>query len=155
MLAACILGYNLVIRDGKRSLVLMGACRGIVYPLAALAAGAPRGAIGVAAGVGLVMLLYTVVLSIVARDEVEEPKAQPIAWSLPWLGIIAGLVASLAGGERDGVGLIVVGFAVLVGLGSAAKAGAQAKPDPMRCVLGALAGFCLVGHVRAGERRGE
>lgn len=143
-LVACIFGYNFVIRDGKRSLVLMGGCRGIVYPLAALAAGAPRGAIGVAAGVGLIMMLYTIVLSIVARDEVEKPEPKPIAWSLPWLGIAAGLVASLAGAERDDVGLIVVALAVLVGLGSAAKAGAGPRPDPMRSVLGALAGFCLV-----------
>lgn len=146
VLVVCIVVYNVWRRDGKRSVAIMGACRGLVYPLAALGAGASRGAIGLAVGVGVLVGVYTVVLSLVARDEVDEgaPK-KGIAWGLPWIVVIAGVVAAWGSGEAyDQVVLIVVAVAGMVWVGGAARAATRERPEAQKAVLVAISGFCLV-----------
>jgi 4-hydroxybenzoate polyprenyltransferase len=146
VLVVCIVVYNVWRRAGKRSVAVMGACRGVVYPLAALGAGANRGAIGLAVGVGVIVGVYTVVLSLVARDEVEEGAGRKgIAWGLAWIVVIAGVVAAWgSGASYDEVVLIVVALAGMVWVGGAARAATKEKPEVQRAVLGAISGFCLV-----------
>jgi 4-hydroxybenzoate polyprenyltransferase len=143
-LIVCISLYNWLRPRGRRLVLLMGTCRGLVYPLGAAACGL---SFGVTWGVGVVVAFYTAVFSMVARDEeAAEVRAKPLAWALPMLGLIAGSVATMGGVAtgRDGVVLVVVALGVMAWLGGAAKAGASEPVRAKVCVLGAISGFCVV-----------
>jgi 4-hydroxybenzoate polyprenyltransferase len=141
VLAGAILVYNLIHQATGWSVVVMGACRGLVYLVAAAGLGGDpcqRAVLGCAA----IVTAYTVGLSLVARVE-DRRRAGPRRWIAVVLPIIVLSAAFfVSGGHPVGVG--VAAGVVIVWLGLAARQMLSPRASTREAVLGWLAGFCLI-----------
>ena len=89
-LVACIVGYNLLHARAAASVVLMGACRGLLVLTCAAACGEVFGA-GPFLCAGLLMA-YTIGLSLVARGETMLPNMPRLVMRLiAAMGLLDGL----------------------------------------------------------------
>ncbi len=147
-LVGCIVGYDVLHKRHAWAVVLMGACRGLVYPLAAAIAGGEL-AWGMA-WVGGAVLAYTVGLTVIARSEHLEGRGRPgsasratwemAAWGLPLVPVVGVLGVPI---ENKGLG--VIGLVVLIGWGVwAAMLVNRVRPRTKQAVMAWLAGFCLI-----------
>ncbi len=143
VLAATIVLYDAVHKWTGASVLLMGACRGLVYPTAAAAIAWPVDPVVTWTLAGA-MASYIVVLTFVARREAGPGNVRRRAlW--PLLPITAlGPVVVL--GAPDGAWPAVVAAGVIAaGWLVFASRHLWARPPRMKCaVLGWLSGICLV-----------
>ena len=100
VLVGFIVAYNLLHKLNPLAIVLMGACRFLVYPTTALALGGEiLPVVGLA---GMITFSYTMAISLVARYETarQRPYQRPLVpWMLSGMPLIDGLViAVFAGG---------------------------------------------------------
>ncbi len=100
VLIGFIIAYNLLHKLNPLAILLMGACRFLVYPTTALAlSGDVTPVVGLA---GMVAFSYTLAISLVARYETTRGRAYQrpiIPWMLSGMPLIDGLViAVFAGG---------------------------------------------------------
>ncbi|MBY0224800.1 MAG: UbiA family prenyltransferase [Hyphomicrobium sp.] len=91
-LAGAVLSYNAWHRDNPLAPVIMGACRAIVYIVTALALSS--GASDTVVLGAVVLLIYVVALTILARDETENRIDS--RWAIPLLFVPAGLALTWA-----------------------------------------------------------
>ena len=138
LLLGAIAAYNWVHRHWSGAVVVMGACRGLVYAVAALALSG-RVAPPVQWMVAVVGA-YTVLLSIAAQTEVQSNDS--LHRRAPWLAAMG--VPALWIGMPSGHTLpaLLVGLAALVWLVRCARLVTGGRVIPG--VLGMLAGFCLL-----------
>ena len=92
-LAACILLYDAWHKQSPASVIVMGACRWLLYLTAAAAAGGNLQPVMICGGV---MWLYIIVLSLVARGEAKRAATVPRSRQL--LLLVPGAVALAAWG---------------------------------------------------------
>lgn len=140
-LATCIVAYDLAHRRVEGSVVLMGACRGLVY-LVAAAAVAPPVEWRHAGVLATALALYVVCLTLVARREAGGP-----AGARRWLGLLLPLIALAPAAvvRPDGWLWPAVAAAALVAWLLWAASSALAAPPRIRRAVGAwLAGICLI-----------
>jgi len=138
LLLSAIATYNSVHRRWAGAVVVMGACRGLVYAIAALALSgridAPVqwmvGAVGA----------YTVLLSIAARTETE--RADRVHRRSAWLVVLVVPVIWIGMPAGHSMPALLVGVATLIWL--ARCAGLVTRGRVIPGVLGMLAGFCLI-----------
>jgi len=139
---AAITGYNLITIRGRRNAGLMALCRGLIYPTIV----SVQGAVGVETlVVGGIVALHTLALTFAARREADPRSAgSPVAWVMPF-GPVLLLLAPLSA-ERHLLDWILVANATLW-LIVAARWCASTERSPVRGVLAAIAGFCLLDAV--------
>ncbi len=142
-LVASIVAYDLLRIGGRRFALAMAACRGLLYPALAAVHG-PVGAAPLLAGG--VVLLHTLAITLAAREEAAPRRAgNPAAWLLvagPALLLAAPIVE---GGPRAAAIALAVGATVWLAL--AAGWSASTSRSPVRGVLAAIAGFCLLDAI--------
>ncbi len=148
-LAAAIITYDLVHKRWSHAVWIMGLCRALVYPVAAAIVGADAATHGPFAApivpVALIVLAYTVGLTVVARHE-HERAARGSASLTPFAPMLAPLALSIAVPNRQGLApaTAVLTIASLVWLWIAAR---RARSSPARtrdAVTAWIAGFCLL-----------
>lgn len=140
-LIACIVLYDLLHSYSAFSVILMGACRGLVYAGAALAAGGPHdwGNVAVCA-TGLA--LYIALVSLIARREVNPSAPRSALWGvlLPATVLwVAGFVHPASWVNAFLVALAFIGWTSACGLNLT-----RTPPRVKSTVQGWLAGICLV-----------
>jgi 4-hydroxybenzoate polyprenyltransferase len=138
-LAVCIVLYDLLHHRLAVSVVLMGACRGLVYPLAASAVSPPPDWIG-AAWFSVALAVYVIAFTIIARGEAGEEAGRR-----PWLSLgLPVIVLAPAGIARPESWLwpIAGGLVLVAWLTSATQYVFQRRTR--HAVLTWLSGICLV-----------
>ena len=140
-LIACIVLYDLLHKRYAWSIVLMGACRGMVYLVAAAGVSWPfdyfRGL-----WLAATLALYTVAITVVARSEnVRLLDARRwLAVALPPLVLAAALVIQ----PRQYLAPGAVGLVLLIWLGRAARAVLTTPPDTRAAIQLWISGMCLI-----------
>ncbi len=142
LLAACIIGYDLVHHRTPFSVVLMGLCRGLIYPLAAIAvAGVVE--VRVAGWLGGALAVYIAVVTFLARRESEGD-----AGSWRWLSIVLPLIVLAPAAvvrPQEWLWTILAAAALIAWLLRAvAFVLPKKKPRISRAVGRWLSGICLV-----------
>lgn len=142
VLAGLIIAYDVVHHVWSPSVLLMGACRGMVYVVTAVAGlgtvEAARHALLPALAVGV----HTVLLSIVARGEASEQSSRA-----RWLAFLIPILPIVVVQPRGAEGLmwsVVAGVAMAAWLLAAARHLFDRRPNPRAAVMAYLAGFCLI-----------
>ncbi len=102
-LVACIVGYNLLHSKTAASVVLMGACRGLIILTCAEAAAPGQGFTRIPLAFALALNFYTIGLSAIARGETKIPGTPKL---------IMGLIAAMC--LLDGVFLLILGQSTLI-----------------------------------------
>jgi 4-hydroxybenzoate polyprenyltransferase len=140
-LGACIVVYDLLHRRIEGSVVLMGACRGFVY-LVAAAAVAPPAEWQYTGVLATALALYVVCLTLVARREAGGP-----AGARRWLALALPLIAlAPAAVVRPDAWLwpALTAAALVAWLLWAASSALVSPPRIKTAVGGWLAGICLI-----------
>ena len=141
VLAACIVVYDLIHHRTALSVVLMGLCRGLVYPLAALAVAGVVEA-RVAGWLGGALAVYIAVVTFLARRESEGD-----AGSWRWLSIVLPLVVLAPAAvvrPQEWLWTILAAAALIAWLLWAVSFVLQEEPRISRAVGLWLSGICLV-----------
>jgi 4-hydroxybenzoate polyprenyltransferase len=148
LLAAAIVAYDLTHHRWRAAALIMGGCRGLVYLVAAVAAGA---AIGRTAGASVeihggllaaALALYVVVITIVARSETDD--AMPPDRSSAFAPPVIALAPAIAIRPLAAAWAIVAGIPLVIHLAWAASRLLRRRPDVKGAVLAWLAGISLV-----------
>jgi 4-hydroxybenzoate polyprenyltransferase len=147
-LAGTIAAYDIWHKRSVWSVLLMGACRGLVYWLAmAWGLGAVHVG-GVGLGVAVIMTAYTVFITIAARGEAsDQPTWQRAGRIVAWLmlltplGVLA-VIEPVAGPWKWPLWMTLA--VVVVWLARSLWLLTRRQPRIGRAVEGYLAGFCLV-----------
>ncbi len=140
VLAACIIGYDLVHHRTAFSVVLMGLCRGLVYPMAAIAV---AGVVDVrlAGWLGGALAVYIAAVTFLARRESEGD-----AGSWRWLSIVLPLIVLAPAAvvrPQEWLWTILAAAALIAWLLRAVSFVLQEKPRISRAVGLWLSGICL------------
>ncbi len=141
VLAACIVGYDLLHHRTALSVVLMGLCRGLVYPLTALAVAGVVDA-RVAGWLGGALAIYIAVVTFLARRESEGDVG---SWR--WLSIVLPLIVLAPAAvvrPQEWLWTILAAAALIAWLLRAVLFVLQEKPRISRAVGLWLSGICLV-----------
>ncbi len=142
-LAGCIVLYDVVHHRTSASVLLMGACRALVYLTAAAAASSPGLHIATAAWLAGAMGGYVTLLSVVARVEASGGLSAArfsAAWLLPIVALSPALAIrpAMSGAALAG-GALVVAWLVL------SLRHLRSKPPRIGlAVMAWLAGICLI-----------
>lgn len=141
ILAAVIVVYDVTHKKHAATVVLMGACRGLVYLVAAAAVAWPLDAMPILA-LATAITLYTVLFTIIARAETETKIGGISRLSL----VVPLTVLPLAAFQQPTrwLGAALAGLMLLLWLLRSAANALAKPPRTIRAVLGWLAGFCLV-----------
>ncbi len=140
-LAVCIVLYDLLHHRLAASVVLMGACRGLIYPLAAAAVnpGPDWTVVGWFSGA---LTAYVIAFTVIARGEAGE-QAGRRRWMSLAMPVLVLLPIAIARPERwwwsIASGLVTVGWLVV-----AAACVLRRPARVRRAVLTWLSGLCLV-----------
>ena len=102
VLSALVVFYDAFHKESPLSAVVMGLCRASLYVMAALTVGTLTGA---AAGGALLLLLYVVGLSVVARREATAPRLR---------GLVGRLIAGIC--LQDALLIALTGSTALAGI---------------------------------------
>ena len=139
-LAASVVAYDVLHRRTAASLLLMGLCRGLIYPLAAvaLAQSVDWRVTGWLAGA---LTLYVTLLTVVARGEAGDQIGGRRWWSVA----LPMIVLAPAAGLHASRWIWSVGAAVALVLWLAGAAGHVLRRPPRikQAVLAWLSGICL------------
>ena len=141
LLAACIIGYDVIHHRTALAVVLMGLCRGLVYPLTALAVAGVVDA-RVAGWLGGALAVYIAVVTFLARRESEGD-----AGSWRWLSIVLPLIVLAPAAvvrPQEWLWTILAAAALIAWLLRAVSFVLQEKPRISRAVGLWLSGICLV-----------
>lgn len=141
-LAGLIVAYDLLHKAWAPSVLLMGACRGMVYLLTAAAGLGTMEAAGRALLPAAAVGCYTVLLSIVARGEARERPSRA-----RWLAFLIPILPIVVVQPRGADGLmwaLAAGIAMAAWLLGAARHLFDRRPNPKAAVMAYLAGFCLI-----------
>ena len=146
-LVACIAAYDLLHARSAASVLLLGACRGLVYLVAGLSLGTPGGvaAWSTLAMPAVVLALYVVGFSIVARGEVGDTSprsAQSRVMAMTTLPCLLLLPGIFLWPEVSAVGWTVAASAAVL-VGWTLHAGLRARHDVGDGVERWIAGICL------------
>lgn len=150
ILVGLIIAYDTLHHRSAQTIVLMGACRGMVYIVGASAFVWPISDWTVLAAVAGIMTGYTILLSWVARFEVTE-DAMPrhcriVAWVIPVAVLVPALL--LIVGRTVNLPMIVLSTLMVTGwLTRSAMLVSDRPPKPVHAVMGWLAGMCLIDMV--------
>lgn len=141
MLVAAIVSYNWLHKRAAASIVLMGACRGLVYFLAASMAGALAYS-GPMVALTAAMTLYVALLTWIARSEAGAPRASH-RWAAVAMIVIVLLPVVVL--RPDDVPHAIAG-GLLMAMWLARTASRLFKPQArlVPVILGFLSGICLV-----------
>lgn len=141
ILAAVIVVYDVTHKKHAATVVLMGACRGLVYLVAAAAVAWPLDAMPILA-LATAITLYTILFTIIARAETETKIGGISRLSL----VVPLTVLPLAAFQQPTrwLGAALAGLMLLLWLLRSAANALAKPPRTIRAVLGWLAGFCLV-----------
>jgi 4-hydroxybenzoate polyprenyltransferase len=141
ILTAAIIVYDVTHKKHAASVVLMGACRGLVYLVAAAAVGWPLQVMPIAA-FATAITLYTILFTVIARAEthVKIGGISRLSLALP-LSVLP-LAAFQQPTRWLGAGL--AGSMLLLWLLRSAAFALRKPPRTIRAVLGWLSGFCLL-----------
>ncbi len=141
ILAAVIVVYDVTHKKHAATVVLMGACRGLVYLVAAAAVAWPLDAMPILA-LATAITLYTILFTIIARAETETKIGGISRLSL----LVPLTVLPLAAIQQPTrwLAAALAGLMLLLWLLRSAVCVLVKPPRTMRAVLGWLAGFCLV-----------
>lgn len=138
-LVACIVAYDFAHKRVPLTVVLMGACRGLVYVVAAAAVGGTVGGRALVV-IAVAMTLYIIALTVLARrEDVDARTARGLEFILPALALAPATLipaASLAW-------TIGMGVCLLAWLLSSVRHVWRAPCDPRRAVMAWLAAICL------------
>lgn len=146
-LVAVIVAYDVVHQRTGASVILMGLCRGMVYIVASSAVAWPLVDIGMLATAAGVMTVFTVLLSWVARYEVQQ-DAMPghtrvVAWLIPIIVLVP--ICAVAMSRVVNPATMVLSALLVVGwLTRSAIMVSQRPARPVHAVMGWLAGMCLI-----------
>lgn len=141
VLAACIIAYNWLHQRNAASVVLMGACRGLVYLAAAAAITWPL-TWTIAGTLTTALFTYVIALSLVARYETRsDHRAGP--WTMLVLPIIA-LAPALLIHPVDWLVAAVCGLLLVLWLAATSMHLRRSPPRIGAAVTGWLAGICLI-----------
>lgn len=139
-LVACIVLYDLLHKRYSWSIVLMGACRGMVYLVAAAGVSWPFDffrALWLAGTLGL----YTVAITVVARSENRRLDARR------WLAVVLPpvvLAAALVVQPQEFAAAGAAGLLLLLWLGRAARAVLVTPPNTKSAIQLWISGMCLI-----------
>lgn len=140
-LVLAIVAYNVWHAATPMAVVLMGACRALAHvaPIVVMVGWqAPAWAYAPA----LAALIYTAMLSLIAREE-TRPGPSPLhalAWAMP----AAPLLIALSIRPEAWIAPAIMAIVLTFWLARAASFLQSPRPRPMQAVLAMLAGFCLV-----------
>lgn len=141
VLAACIIAYNWLHQRSAASVVLMGACRGLVYLTAAAAFAWPLDWT-IAGTLAAALLAYVIALSLVARHETRTGHhAGP--WTMLVLPIIA-LAPALFIHPMNWLVAAVCGVLLVLWLAATSMHLRANPPRIGAAITGWLAGICLI-----------
>jgi 4-hydroxybenzoate polyprenyltransferase len=141
LLAACIIAYNWLHKRSAASVALMGACRGLLYLVAAAAVAWPLDWT-IAGTLAAALFAYVIALSLVARHETRsEHHAGP--WATLVLPIIA-LAPVLLIHPTSWLVAAVCGVLLVLWLAATSMHLRANPPRIGAAVTGWLAGICLI-----------
>jgi 4-hydroxybenzoate polyprenyltransferase len=141
VLAATIIAYDRLHKRHAATVLLMGACRGLVYLATAAAIAWPLD-LRVGGWLSLTLALYTIGLTMVARSETAAAldRRRWIAVALPLLVLLASVPL-----RPERLWPVLVVAVLLVGwLARAVRAVFAKPPRTMEAVLTWISGMCLV-----------
>lgn len=142
-LVMVIVVYDLVHKRTAASVVLMGACRGLVYVVAALAV-APDPDPAILGTVAGLMTFYVAVVTAFARGEhAVSPAGGRTGWAhvaLPITPLLAALVITPAHPARA----VAIGLFIVLWSGRSSLLLRSRPPRARDAIMGWLAGICLV-----------
>ncbi|MCH8165278.1 MAG: UbiA family prenyltransferase [Planctomycetes bacterium] len=140
-LAASIVVYDIIHRRVAASVVLMGLCRGVIYPLAAAAVSrsVDWNVVGWLAGT---LALYIILMTFVARKEAVVQAGARRWLSAAFPMIVLAPAATLR--PQQGIWSIVAAVALIAWLGWAAGRVFVRPSEIGRAVHAWLAGICLI-----------
>ncbi len=141
-LLACIVVYDLVHKRTAAAVVLMGACRGLIFVVSAVAVD-ERADVTTLGSLAGAMAIYIALVTALARRE-HAPDARRIpTWALaalPVVTLLPALVVPPAHPDRA----VAVGLFVVLWLGRSALLIRARPPRAQAAVMGWLSGICLV-----------
>ena len=140
-LAGVILAYNWLHKEHGWTVVLMGACRGLVYLVSAASVTWPI-ELGLALWLAGMMTLYTVVITLIARSENERELGKRKFLAIGMLVIVLNpvvLVYTVTGGL-----VVPTTFLFIYWNHRAVKAVSETPPRTKEAVLTWLSGMCVV-----------
>ncbi len=140
-LAACIVIYDLLHHRFAGAVLLMGACRGLVYLVAAAAVTWPLDAstAGTLAGI---LALYPIAITIIARAETGD-SVDARRWLAPAMPLLV-LGAALVVQPARWTWTVIAAVIMTAWLARAASFVLRTPPRTIAAVLSWLSGMCLV-----------
>lgn len=147
MLIAAVTGYNLLHKRFASAVWLMGLCRALVIMTAgALLASPWRIWLTYVGPTALAVMVYTVLLTVVARSETRK-RLDGRRWLSLAIPVVVALTAggyAIAGSQTHVPAALLAGSTAALCLAYAAWLVLRAAPAPMAAVLAWLAGFCII-----------
>lgn len=140
ILALLILAYDLLHKQHPWAVFLMGGCRAMVYVIAAVAV------TGVDASTwwpGLLVLIYTALLTLVARSE-RGGKASRFGWIAWFLPLLFAAAFAFRSPSAHVPWSVIVGALMGTWLVRSAMLANSRRRRVGKAVLGWLSGFCLI-----------
>ncbi len=137
VLAAVILAYDLYHKPWAGSVLLMGACRTLLY-LAAASALTKQPWTGPALLPGLALGAYIVGLSLMARAEARPAGERRAAWPLLMLLISPALLSFYANAQDPRPVPLLIGAGLLLWISAAVKKMRSAPPQSIGSAVGRL-----------------
>ena len=144
-LAACVVTYDFIHKKTRAAVLLMAACRVLVYCFAAFAT-APHTNPTLIAGMAL-LFAYITGLTAVARQETRQRIASP--WPLALLAIVVACAALLGMSEPAGISLALVLAAWVF---ESVRPLMRERSDVGLAVSRMIAGICLLDAAFIGYR---
>lgn len=141
LLSICVMAYNLYHKESPTSVIFMGACRALIYVIAG-AAVAGEGSIARSAPLAVVLGLYTVLFTVIARSE----KQQGVG-GVKWLSLLLPVVAlapMLTRFRFWDVQTYLAAALLLAWLAWAATDVLRKEARTRSAVMKWIAGFCLM-----------
>ena len=141
VLAAVIVAYDVCHKAHAATVVLMGACRGLVYLVAAAAFSWPLRAMPIVP-LATAISLYTILFTIIARAETQAGlgRISRLSLVLP----LTVLPVAIVQHDTHWLPAILAGLMLLLWLLRSAFCALAKPPRTIHAVLGWLSGFCLV-----------